>query len=55
MNKFTPAVLAALVAGAFFLAGCASQSTASSDPPSKWLAAGNNGGKADRYYQVNPQ
>jgi hypothetical protein len=62
--------LPALIAGAMFVSGCASSQigeganqtqlamqtpTVSKACPSKWVAAGNNGAKADRYFQVSCQ
>jgi hypothetical protein len=62
--------LPVLLAGAMFVSGCASSQIgdgsnqtklAMQDPtdppacPSKWVAAGNNGAKADRYFQVSCQ
>lgn len=51
MKKVFPA-LAALIAGLLVLTGCETSQTAlNAQCPSKWVAAGNNGAKADRYYQ----
>ena len=62
--------LLALIGAAMFVSGCAStqigdgssqtkiamQEPAQSQAcPSKWVAAGNNGAKADRYFQVSCQ
>jgi hypothetical protein len=46
------------IVAALLLPGCASataSNAASSQCQSKWVAAGNNGAKADRYYQPNCQ
>ena len=61
MNNLFRGQAILVVAGALFLAGCATSqadsqlaSTSSvSDPqcPSKWVASGNDGAKAGRYYQ----
>ena len=48
----------AAAATAFILAGCASSNESglsANGCQSKWVAAGNNGAKADRYYQPNCQ
>jgi hypothetical protein len=62
--------LPVLIAGGMFVSGCASSQigdvsnqtkVAMQEPaesqacPSKWIAAGNNGAKADRYFQVSCQ
>jgi hypothetical protein len=47
------AVVAAAAAICATVAGCASDTHMASNPPS-WTAAGNNGGKADRYAIARP-
>lgn len=65
MRAFKLLSLAMWLAGALFISGCTSSQSgadrdfamASASNPtacqSKWVAAGNNGAKADRYYQIS--
>jgi starvation-inducible outer membrane lipoprotein len=52
--KITLPALAALVAGLLLLSACETTPAAlNAQCPSKWVAAGDNGAKADRYAQPN--
>lgn len=52
MKTVFPA-LVALIAGLLVLSGCETSQTAlNAQCPSKWVGAGNNGAKADRYVQL---
>ena len=68
MRVLKPYALPVLIAGALFVSGCASSQPGdgssqaklamqgSADQPaceSKWIAAGNNGAKADRYFKAS--
>jgi hypothetical protein len=57
MKSFNPYSLPLLIAGLLLVSGCATPQGGSQQMAaacaSKWIAAGNNGAKADRYVQTS--